>query len=140
WKFKTHGAFIKPPEHCCELLAKLWKGFMARLFGCAVVEHSVHRVLHTFGPRQWQLVIDRRNPAHYHRAHASRMLTQIDERGVRAVRSAVYVYAIVAKCLAYFIQIVDRDRRRVQRQIRVLLKLDPTRANAVGREKLLIKV
>ena len=51
------------------------------------------------------------------------MSTHVDQRGACAVGAADEIDPIVAECFAYFVQIVHRDRRGIEREVRVKLRL-----------------
>ena len=56
-------------------------------------------------------------------ADAIAVLAHVDERGARAVGAAVDVDLVVAEERADIVEIVHRDRRRVERQVGVVLRL-----------------
>ncbi len=95
---------------------------LARRVGVAVGEQLVERALRVARGEHRQPHVHRRDAVEDHRAHVFAVTTEVDQRGARAVRTAVDVDAVVAEMLTHVVEIVHRDVRGVEAHVGVVAR------------------
>ena len=109
---------------------------VAGLIGAAVGEELIERALGVAREKERQPHVWRRHAVENHRPDVRFMLAQVDERGSRPIRAAVDVDLVVAEECADLVEIVHRDRRRVQTQVGVFA--EPFQAGFEANDALLV--
>ena len=129
-------ARVEPAEHGGEIPAEVGKRALTRVVGRAVRDDVIERRLCPRGEGQRQLLGRRADTEKRQRADPRRVLTQILQRGERAIRHAVEVDRRIAETATHLVEVVHRDRRRVEPEIGDRLQRLAARANLVGRQQI----
>jgi hypothetical protein len=121
-----HRSAPQPLERALQRLLEHRVGPPARRVGVARTEQAVEGAFAVAHHRQRQLQADGGDRAEDRAPHPAGMLPHVHERSARAVRRAEQIDPLVAERRADLVEVLHRDRRRVQPQVGAALELAAT--------------
>jgi len=123
----AYGCANRPPvkagEHCRKVSSQVRVGAVAGGVGLALLEEPVERPLRRLRMVERHRVVEGDEARQIGASHVLAVGADVHQRCVGAEGTAFQVDLVVAKRLANVVEVVDRGRRRVLREIEALLEL-----------------